>query len=281
MANYIEITFLVTDTELQQVLIAQLSEEGFEGFEENESALKAFIPEGDYEKDKVQTIAEAHQVTFSATLIESQNWNAVWESNFDPVVVDDFVAVRAGFHEPVAGVELEIVITPKMSFGTGHHATTYMMMRQMRQLDFTGKKVFDFGTGTGVLAILAEKRGAADVYAIDYDDWSIENAMENCANNQCSCVRLHQADNAADAGKSDIILANINKNVILDNLAHLKNDLNEKGVLLLSGLLISDEEDIVNAAKPLSLQLVKKDVMNNWICLVMEASTILRYDAGK
>nr|HPH32305.1 50S ribosomal protein L11 methyltransferase [Chitinophagaceae bacterium] len=180
MANYIEITFPVTDTELQQVLIAQLSEEGYEGFEENDSSLKAFIPEAGYEKEKVQNIADAHLVTFSATLIESQNWNAVWESNFDPVVVDDFVAVRAGFHEPVAEVELEIVITPKMSFGTGHHATTYMMMRQMRQLDFTGKKVFDFGTGTGVLAILAEKRGAADVYAIDYDDWSIENATENC-----------------------------------------------------------------------------------------------------
>jgi len=270
MANYIELTFPVTDTELQQVLIAQLSEEGFEGFEENETDLKAFIPETDYEIEKVQTIADAHQVTFSATLIESQNWNAVWESNFDPVVVDDFVAVRAGFHEPVAGVQLEIVITPKMSFGTGHHATTYMMMRQMRQLDFSGKKVFDFGTGTGVLAILAEKRGAADVYAIDYDDWSIENATENCTNNQCSHVRLNLADNAADAGKSDIILANINKNVILDNLAHLKNALNEGGLVLLSGLLISDEADIINAAKPLSLQLVRKDVMNNWICLVME-----------
>ncbi len=242
MANYIELTFPVTDTELQQVLIAQLSEEGFEGFEENETDLKAFIPETDYEIEKVQTIADAHQVTFSATLIESQNWNAVWESNFDPVVVDDFVAVRAGFHEPVAGVQLEIVITPKMSFGTG----------------------------TGVLAILAEKRGAADVYAIDYDDWSIENATENCTNNQCSHVRLNLADNAADAGKSDIILANINKNVILDNLAHLKNALNEGGLVLLSGLLISDEADIINAAKPLSLQLVRKDVMNNWICLVME-----------
>lgn len=157
MANYIEITFPVTDTGLQQVLIAQLSEEGFEGFEEKETELIAFIPEASYEKEKVQAIADTHEVSFSAIVIESQNWNAVWESNFDPVVVDDFVAVRAGFHEPVSGVELEIVITPKMSFGTGHHATTYMMMRQMRQLDFTGKKVFDFGTGTGVLAILAEK----------------------------------------------------------------------------------------------------------------------------
>lgn len=273
MANYIEITFAVPDTDLQQVLIAQLAEEGFEGFEENETTLKGFIPEKDYEAVNVQAIADGHQVSFTTSLIESQNWNAVWESNFDPVVVDDFVAIRAGFHEPVAGVEHEIVITPKMSFGTGHHATTFMMLRQMRQLDFTGKKVFDFGTGTGVLAILAEKRGAADVYAIDYDDWSIENATENCANNQCSRIRLHQADNAADAGKADIILANINKNVILDNLIHLKNDLNEGGALLLSGLLISDEADIVNAARPLSLELKGKEVMNNWICLVLGIST--------
>lgn len=268
MAIYIEITFSVSDADLQQVLIAQLSEAGIEGFEENETALIAFVPQDEYDREKITAIAGQYSVTFTEQVIEEQNWNAVWESNFDPVVVDDFVAIRAGFHAPVKGVELEIVITPKMSFGTGHHATTFMMMRQMRFLDFTGKKVIDFGTGTGVLAILAEKRGAADIYAIDYDDWSIENATENCQNNQCSRVRLKMADNAADAGKADIILANINKNVILDNLVHLKNNLDEGGIMLLSGLLTSDEEDIVKAALPLSLQLKGKEIMNNWICLV-------------
>jgi ribosomal protein L11 methyltransferase len=183
--------------------------------------------------------------------------------------VDDFVAIRAEFHEPVNGVEFEIVITPKMSFGTGHHATTFMMLRQMRLLDFNNKKVVDFGTGTGVLAILAEKMGAAEITGIDYDDWSIENATENCQHNQCSRIRLHQSDNAAGIEKADIILANINKNVILDNLAHLKNALNDGGVLLLSGLLITDEEDIVNTANPLSLRLTGKEVKNNWICLAM------------
>ncbi len=126
------------------------------------------------------------QLSFSKTIIEETNWNQVWESNFDPVIVDDFVAVRAHFHEPIKNVQHEIVITPKMSFGTGHHATTYMMMQQMRELDFAGKNVFDFGTGTGVLAILAEKLGAQKVIAIDNDDWSIENADENVKRNNCT-----------------------------------------------------------------------------------------------
>lgn len=269
MANHIEIIFPVADTELQQVLIAQLSEEGFEGFEETEQELRAFIPEALFKKDRVNEIAASHAVTFTEQVIEGQNWNAVWESNFEPVTVDDFVAIRAEFHEPVNGVEFEIVITPKMSFGTGHHATTFMMLRQMRLLDFNNKKVVDFGTGTGVLAILAEKMGAAEITGIDYDDWSIENATENCQHNQCSRIRLHQSDNAAGMEKADIILANINKNVILDNLAHLKNALNDGGVLLLSGLLITDEEDIVNTANPLSLRLTGKEVKNNWICLAM------------
>jgi ribosomal protein L11 methyltransferase len=271
MANHIEIIFPVTDTELQQVLIAQLSEEGFEGFEETEEELRAFIPETLFKKDRVKEIAASHAITFTEQVIEGQNWNAVWESNFEPVAVDDFVAIRADFHEPVKGVEFEIVITPKMSFGTGHHATTFMMLRQMRQLDFRNKKVVDFGTGTGVLAILAEKMGAAEIIGIDYDDWSIENATENCQHNQCSRIRLSQADNAAGMEKADIILANINKNVILDNLTYLKNALNDGGVLLLSGLLTTDEEDIVSAAMPLSLRLIGKEVKNNWICLAMES----------
>lgn len=271
MANHIELTLDVTDPELQQVLIAKLAEEGFEGFEETELCLKAFIPEPDYPEAIVSAIAAEHQVAFSKAIIEAQNWNAVWESNFDPVVVDDFVAIRAGFHEPVAGVELEIVITPKMSFGTGHHATTFMMMRQMRQLNFSGKMVFDFGTGTGVLAILAEKRGAADVYAIDYDEWSIDNAQENCTNNDCTMIRLEQADTAAHATPADIILANINKNVILDNLTHLKNGLKPGGILLLSGLLTTDEADIIQAAQPLGLVLTGKEELNKWICLKLEA----------
>ncbi|MBI5370555.1 MAG: 50S ribosomal protein L11 methyltransferase [Sphingobacteriales bacterium] len=267
MANHIEITFPVPDTELQQILIARLAEEGYDGFEETGNDLKAFIPEAGFDPAIVQEIAAEFAVPFSMKLVAGQNWNAAWESSFQPVVVDDFVALRAGFHEPVGGVEHEIIITPKMSFGTGHHATTWLMIRQMRALDFRGKKVFDFGTGTGVLAILAEKMGAADVLAIDYDDWSIENAGENQVTNHCSKIRLVQADTAAKAGKPDIILANINKNVILDNLQLLQSQLNPGGTMLLSGLLVADEADIREAAAGLSLQLVDKQEKNGWICL--------------
>ncbi|MBK6935571.1 MAG: 50S ribosomal protein L11 methyltransferase [Chitinophagaceae bacterium] len=186
MNNYIQITFTNLQPEQADMLIAQLSEAGFDGFEEGENLLKAFIPENDYNKFLLKELTYKYRLQYAEQVIPEQNWNALWESNFQPVVVDDFVGVRACFHEPISSVEYEIGITPKMSFGTGHHATTYMMMQQMRNIPFLGKSVFDFGTGTGVLAILAEKLGAASVFAIDNDDWSIENARENCQFNNCA-----------------------------------------------------------------------------------------------
>ena len=180
MNNYIQIEFQeISRQEQSEILIAQLSEIGFEGFEENENKLKHLFLKRILMKVFLQIYCSSLQLAFIKTIIEETNWNEVWESNFDPVIVDDFVAIRADFHEPIKDVQFEIIITPKMSFGTGHHATTYMMMQQMREIDFTGKTVFDFGTGTGVLAILAEKLGAENVLAIDNDEWSIENAAEN------------------------------------------------------------------------------------------------------
>ena len=143
----------------------------------------------------------------------------------------------------------EVVITPKMSFGTGHHATTWMMIRQMKEIDFKDKVVFDFGTGTGVLAILAEKLHAKKIIAADIDDWSIENARENISLNQCTRIHILQMDSMSTDDVFDIILANINKNVLLDNMEKMAGQLKNKGVLLLSGLLTSDETDIVQSAK--------------------------------
>src|SRR5918995_4444294 len=203
MDNYIQIKFQNISQEQSDILIAQLTEIGFEGFEEEESRLKAFIASTNFDEKLLQNISTPQQLVFSKTIIEQTNWNRVWESNFDPVIVDDFVAVRAEFHEPIKDVEFEIVITPKMSFGTGHHATTYMMMQQMREIDFANKTVFDFGTGTGVLAILAEKLGAKTVLAIDNDTWSIENAYENIKRNNCTAIELKLADTAAMKGKFD------------------------------------------------------------------------------
>jgi ribosomal protein L11 methyltransferase len=267
MVKYIQIGFQNISTTQSEVLIAQLNEIGFDGFEETENELNAFIKSADFNETAVKEIANNLGCIFTQSIIEETNWNAVWESNFSPVIVDDFVGIRAYFHEPIAGVENEIIITPKMSFGTGHHATTHLMMQQMREIDFADKTVFDFGTGTGVLAILAEKLGAAKVLAIDNDDWSIENAAENISRNNCSRIQLQKAESAAGEGVYDIILANINKNVILDNMASLANQLQKGSILLLSGLLADDEADIKEAASAHQLQFQKTVIRNGWICM--------------
>lgn len=267
MATCIQLEFQNISPEQSDVLIAQLSEIGFDGFQEEEQHLKAFIPASDFDEVAVQEIATRNNVSFTQSTIEETNWNAVWESNFQPVIVDDFVGIRADFHEPIKGVAHEIVITPKMSFGTGHHATTFMMIQQMRGIDFNNKKVFDFGTGTGVLAILAEKSGAASVYAVDNDEWSILNTKENIERNNSVKIQVEKIDAVTGADKFDIILANINRNVILDNFSVLEDKLHSSGTLLLSGLLEEDEPVIVNKAAEFLLTLNKKLVRNNWVSL--------------
>jgi ribosomal protein L11 methyltransferase len=267
MNQYIQIVFQNISAVQTDLLVAELSEIGFSGFEEEENCLKAFIPANEFREDAVKEITIKHHVSFTQSVIEETNWNAVWESSFQPVIVDDFVGIRADFHEPIKGVEHEIVITPKMSFGTGHHATTYMMIQQMREIDFTDKTVFDFGTGTGILAILAEKLGAAKVFAVDYDEWSIENAQENLTRNNCSRFTLEKADSAASDEKFEIILANINKNVILDNFSSLVELIAPDGVLLLSGLLETDEADILQEAGKFPLIIKGKTAMTKWIAI--------------
>ncbi|MFI5128925.1 MAG: 50S ribosomal protein L11 methyltransferase [Chitinophagales bacterium] len=267
MNEYIQIEFAVLSAEQKDVLIAKLSLAGFEGFEETDAGLKAFIVKKNFIDNDVTDIAGELKVAFTKSLIEETNWNKVWESNFDPVVVDDFVAIRADFHEPVANVQHELIITPKMSFGTGHHATTVLMVQQMRLVDFVDKKVFDFGTGTGVLAILAENLRAKKVIAIDNDDWSIENAAENISRNDCSRIELKKANFPPAEPTFDIILANINKNVILENFERLFNLLAPGGTLLLSGLLKEDEDVIFRKSIEYSLQLIQTTVRDNWLCL--------------
>lgn len=273
MGQFIQIEFQNISSEQSDLLVAELSMIGFDGFEEGENNLKAFILEENFNEDAVNRIVAAQKLSFTKSVIEETNWNAVWESNFQPVIVDDFVhgtpwvAIRADFHEPIKEVEHEIVITPKMSFGTGHHATTYMMVQQMRTIDFAGKTVFDFGTGTGVLAILAEKLGAAKVFAVDNDEWSITNAEENRQRNNCSRIILEKAGDAKTGEQYDIILANINKNVILDNFSSLVRQLTPKGTLLLSGLLQEDEADILAEAGKYPLILNGKTTNRGWISL--------------
>jgi ribosomal protein L11 methyltransferase len=247
-------------------MVAQLSEIGFEGFEEAGETLQAFIPENDFSEEALNPLLmQGLEVT--RKLVPPTNWNATWEKDFEPVVVDKFASIRAHFHQPIAGVQHEVVITPKMSFGTGHHATTYMMIQYMQELELGNRSVLDFGTGTGVLAILAEKLGAAEIVAIDNDDWSIENSAENIEVNGCGKISLLKADKLELDRQFDVILANINKNVLLNNMAAIRQHLKSGGVVIMSGLLSGDRKDIEAAAAKEMLKVEEQKDRQNWIAL--------------
>jgi ribosomal protein L11 methyltransferase len=261
--NTVQISITAPEAD-QEILISQLEELNAIGFEQTERLLIAYFPENNFEAYEIQELLKKYN--FESTTIEEQNWNAVWESNFQPVLVDDFCGIRADFHEPLPDVQFEIVITPKMSFGTGHHATTYMMIRQMRDLDFNGKTVFDFGTGTGVLAILAEKMGAGSIRAIDVDEWSIENAVENVGHNGCKRVEV-ALSTALPEIMFDVVLANINRNVLLDYMKQLSSITKPGGILLLSGIMPSDVADIQQSARNEGFVPGAQDERNGWSCL--------------
>jgi len=265
--DYIKITFADLQPEQKEILIAQLADAGYEGFEEKDTSLDAFIKSKSFDTIILKEISFKYQTTYTKEKIAETNWNQVWESNFEPVIVNDYVSIRADFHKPITNTKFEIVITPKMSFGTGHHATTYMMIELMKEIDLNGRSVLDFGSGTGILAILAEKEGAKNIDAIDNDDWSIANAGENFEKNNCTKINLRKASNAASEIKFDIILANINKNVIIENLALLSDQLNNCGQVLLSGLLKKDKDEILSITTELGLKLKKELIRNNWIAL--------------
>lgn len=264
METYCEIQIMASP-DLQESLIAELAEIGYDGFEESAEKLIAYISIEHFDENKLNIIFNKYNVKYSKSELNKQNWNQIWESNFKPVQVDDFVGVRADFHPPFMGVQHELVITPKMSFGTGHHATTYLVMQLMRDLDFTTARVFDFGTGTGILAILAEKLGARRVLAVDNDDWCIRNAEENILVNNCKCIDIQNVDTFIGDEMFTIVLANINRNIILDNFAVLRKSLTEHGRLVLSGLLVADEEEITKAAAELGLTHLRTLEKNGWI----------------
>ena len=266
----LEINIPVSDPSVMENLIAELSLIGFDGFEELEDHLKAYAPEADVTFTDIDFILNQYSLTYSKSIIEKQNWNALWESNFEPVQVGDFVSVRAGFHPPATRVKHEIIITPKMSFGTGHHGTTYSVMQLMESIDFQEKSVFDFGTGTGILAILAEKLGAKEILAVDNDPWCIENASENSLINHCNYIDIQLFDTAEVEKQYDIVIANINKNIILDNLAFMSKAVKSGGTILLSGLLVMDESDILTACKTFGWTHQQTLEKGGWIALYLK-----------
>jgi ribosomal protein L11 methyltransferase len=271
MSTTLQVSIIVQEESVKEMIMAELAVMGFEGFEETETGLLSYIELVRFDSELssgLDELVKRYGVTYTSATIDKQNWNALWESNFEPVQVDDFVGVRAGFHAPFGGVvEHDIVITPKMSFGTGHHGTTYSVMQLMRGIDFANKSVFDFGTGTGILAILAQKLGAGPVLAVDNDDWCIENASENIIVNNTQSIEIQKVDNAKLNKKFNIIIANINKNIILDNLAFLAEATVPGGVVLLSGLLVEDEPEIEAACKVLGWIHQETRTRNNWIAL--------------
>ncbi len=248
-AQYVGYTFTVSPlVPGVEILIAQLAQVGFESFVESEEGVAAYIQSADWQEDilhNIQILASTEfSISFTQEHIKQTNWNAVWESNFNPIVVDDRCMVRAPFHE-ASSCEYDLVIEPKMSFGTGHHATTHMMIQHILENDWRDKKVLDMGCGTSVLAILAKKRGAAAVDAIDIDSWCYENSLENIKRNNCPDINVEMGDVDLLAGRQyDSIIANINRNILIAQMSSYASCLRENGELYLSGFLEQDLEQI-------------------------------------
>lgn len=263
--NYIEISLDCESSENLEIIMAKLIELGYEGFTENDLRLLAYIPENGFNEEQLKLALGKWHNRFQIAVVVNRNWNEEWETSFEPVRLDDFCMVRAHFHKPDPNVKYDIVITPKMSFGTGHHATTYLMLEAMKAEDLQQKSVLDFGTGTGVLAILSEKMGAGFVSALDNDEWSINNGIENLERNQCSKIKLQLRDNLESRKKFDLVLANINRNVIIENIAPLADALTESGVLLLSGFLVADLPLIKDAMEGTCLKMTGYNERSGWL----------------
>jgi len=258
------------------ILIAELSEAGFDTFMENENGFEAYVEEEQFDRSSLQLIREKYQdltpITFSFDQIEKKNWNEEWEKSYEPINVDDACLIRASFHTIEKKYPYEIIITPKMSFGTGHHQTTYLMIRNQMKMDHQNKRVMDAGCGTAILSIMACKLGAKEVEAFDIDEWSVVNGNENIEINNCKNIRLQQGkiNEVTLAGKFDIILANINKNVLLDEMRIYAGFLHPNGQLLLSGFYTKDIPDLLQAAAAYNLTEISRDERETWASLLLQ-----------
>lgn len=271
---YIELCVEVNSLEVNDLVLAGLNESmEIAGAEELPGILKLYIKEEYFDESLFNKIIEINKLKYYKSNINNKNWNEIWETAYEPVIAGN-VGIRADFHPRNENVAYDIVVTPKMSFGTGHHATTSMMIEAIAAFDPAGKKVIDFGTGTGVLAILAYKMQAHEILAIDYDDWSIENAAENFEKNDCSSVRLEKKDHFP-VGVYDMILANINLNVIADNMKVMAESLAENGMLLVSGILLEDLNEILKISKQYGLTLKKRSEKNNWLCMALKKESAI------
>lgn len=270
--NYIEYQFDITPKEpFGEILTAFLADLEFESFTETENGINAYVRKDldDEEGVKLQVSnLENVEIKYQRKEIEQQNWNAEWEANFHPIMVADQCYIRAEFHESKPEIPYEIIIQPKMAFGTGHHETTHLMVERILETDFEGKDVLDMGCGTSILGILAKMKGAKYVEAIDFDEWAVDNSIENAERNNMELnVRLGDATALGDK-QFDIILANINKNVLMADIPEYVKILNfAEGELILSGLMEFDYDDIKKRCEDLGLKFINKIQRNEWISM--------------
>ena len=271
-SNYLEFIFTIDPVQpASEILIAELGYLGFESFVENEDGITAYIPAEEFEEDLFAGVhilqSDEFQITYSREEIERVNWNEEWEKNFSPIIVDDICSVRAPFH-PKPDTDYDIVIEPKMSFGTGHHATTHMMIKLILQNEWEGKSVLDMGCGTGVLAILAAMKGADKIEAIDIDNWCYLNTLENIQRNDCEHINVEEGGAELLEGKKyDRILANINRNILLKDLPAYVETLNRDGEIYLSGFYKEDLKVIEKACMDLGLSYINHVERNNWMAV--------------
>lgn len=273
MSNiYIGYHFQINPLELgSEILIAELGEKAFESFIETETGISAYVQKELWSENILEDIQildnSEFNIRYTFEEIEQVNWNEEWEKNFEAIEVDGKCHVRAPFHEKT-NAEYDIVIEPKMSFGTGHHETTHMMIQHILETDFTNKKTLDMGCGTAILAILAEMKGAQPIDAIDIDNWCYLNSIENAERNNCKHISVYEGDASLLAGKKyDIIIANINRNILLNDMQQYVDCLNTNGILFLSGFYTEDIPVISESCTSKGLSYVKQFERNNWVAL--------------
>lgn len=272
---------ITANPETSEILLAFLGQLPFDSFQETDTGLEAYLAVGESADDqhqriihkKLEELQSQFEFSFTRREMAPQNWNAIWESNFQPIIVGDFCAIRADFHEAIKQVEHEIVINPKMAFGTGHHATTFMVIELMRELDFKEAKVLDYGCGTGILAILAAMRGAQEIEAVDIEIESYENTLENAGINGIAKIKaFHGTLNDIKTTGFDIILANINRNVILDSLPSLYQQLRKSGKLIVSGFIDRDKSILLESATKQGFLPLKTKQKDAWVSMIFERS---------
>ena len=269
--EYIELNCVVTPLELgNEILIAELAEYDYESFRETNTGIKAYIQAPLFVEEQLKNLyfsqLDGFTLEYSFKLIEDQNWNAKWEENYPPVVFDNRVAIRAPFHNKFEDVEFDIIIEPKMSFGTAHHATTAQMIRYITEIDMKGLRILDMGSGTAVLAILASMRGAKSIDAIDNDEWAYNNALENVARNNIENINVELGNAVSLEGrKYDLVIANINRNILLNDINAYAKCLSSGNILLLSGFYEKDIEILSKEAEKYGLIYQSHTIDREWI----------------